>query len=97
MSELSFVGKLNRYTCQLCGSAIITKDVDDGVTPFLIDCVSNRCQGMMQSACYRPGINGTPTYIWRRPVASEFEKASEAMQHHYNLGGLVMAPAGAQP
>ena len=40
----------NAYTCDGCHRTIVTKDIDEGVTPFMIDC--RDCDGLMKSHFY---------------------------------------------
>ena len=59
--------KKNLYRCQECGFIIITIDKDEGVTPFMIECQSKKCQGEMLSSFYSCDQNLKPRYEWYRP------------------------------
>jgi hypothetical protein len=85
---VSLQNQLNRYTCRECRGEIITIDRDEGTTPFMLGCrATEGCKGMMQSSFYR-GVEGAPTFEWRKPTPHEFAKSSRAMQDHFNMGGL---------
>jgi hypothetical protein len=53
-------GDKNAYHCETCHGYIVTVDLDDGVTPFMLACRvlgepkdrANTCKGMMQSMFY---------------------------------------------
>ena len=81
-------GDKNRYTCEACQGTIITMDVDEGTTPFMLRCrATEGCQGMMQSSMYR-GVEGGPDYVWRKPTDEEYKAADVGMRRHFDLGGL---------
>lgn len=85
--------RLNRYTCQVCRGTITTMDVDDGTTPFMLDChATEGCHGTMTSSMYRVPIDAVPTFVWRKATAEEYKAASPAMRHHFDLGGLDIFP-----
>lgn len=77
---MSFQGKINVYICEKrCGNEIITKDRDEGVTPFLIRC--DRCSPTinhpfvaMQSSFYRVDQTLTPTHEWIKPDENELKQ-----------------------
>jgi hypothetical protein len=84
--------KKNRYTCKTCGGNIITVDLDEGTTPFMLGCrATHGCRGMMQSSCYR-GVTGEPAFVWRKPTADEYRCASLGMKEHFDQGGLDIHP-----
>jgi len=43
--------KINLYICPSCGGEIVTKDVNDGIAPLIIDC--DFCDGFMHTSFYR--------------------------------------------
>jgi hypothetical protein len=90
--------RLNRYVCNDCGGHIITVDRDKGVTPFALNCRATAgCDGDMYSSFYS-GVEGDPTYEWRKPTPAEYVAMSEAMRQHINQGGLeIYLIAGATP
>lgn len=89
---MSLKNQLNRYTCQKCNGQIVTIDRDDGTTPFMLGCRATAgCKGMMQSSFYR-GVEGEPTFEWRKPTVKEIRKASPVMAQHFEMGGLDIHP-----
>jgi hypothetical protein len=61
---MSFQGKKNVYTCNACGSKIVTIDRDEGVTPFAMECKAD-CGGDMLSGFYRAlPSDGEPECEW---------------------------------
>ncbi len=85
-------GKINRYTCKICEDVCWTIDVDEGVTPMMIDCrMTAGCGGLAVSACYKvgePGQAGKPTHRWVRPM-SLVGLESHAVDH-VEFGGLIL-------
>jgi hypothetical protein len=64
---MSFQGKRNVYTCNACGSKIVTIDRDEGVTPFAMECKAD-CGGDMLSGFYRAlPSDGEPEWEWYLP------------------------------
>jgi hypothetical protein len=84
--------KLNIYTCEECGEHIVTKDVTEGVTPFMISCQCTvGCRGKMQSSMYRvfdPDGRMKHSHEWYRP--SVFHHMSPAVRAHVERGGLLI-------
>lgn len=85
---MSFKGKKNIYTCEVCGHHIVTVDKDEGVTPFMISCVSSRCSGMMQSSVYRVNQNMRPSYEWFTPESTI--GLAPGLLDHVQRGGLLI-------
>ena len=86
-----FQGKLNIYTCRECGSHIVTKDVDDGVTPFLVGCKSPGCKGLMQSSMYRV-FDQAMKHSWEWYKPNSLAGLSGSEREHVRMGGLLMRP-----
>lgn len=85
-------GKKNSYTCQACAGQIITVDIDDGVTPFALDCRAKKgCNGIMYSAFYRVDQSLPAQFEWFKPVSLKGYDA--AMREHIRLGGLDIRAA----
>lgn len=85
---MNLKGQKNRYTCRRCGGSIVTMDVDEGTTPFMLNCrATEGCEGTMESSFYK-GVDGEPEFVWRKPTPAEYEAANEAMRHHFDKGGL---------
>ncbi len=63
-------GARNRYTCEECAGQIITENMIDLVTPFMLGCrATPGCKGTMTSGFYPEELNcsvvcSTPTYRW---------------------------------
>lgn len=85
-------GQKNIYTCRKCRGHIVTRDADEGVTPFMIGCKATPgCDGMMHSSFYRV-FDGTlaASYEWYKPnVAQVLEPG---VRRHVEKGGLVLRP-----
>ena len=81
--------KWNHYTCPKCGGITISKEFDEGVTPFMIRCRAkdtiengNRvqgCNGMAESSFYRGSQKESqrPHIVFYRP--SDAIEAIEAI------------------
>ena len=95
---MSLVGRENVYTCPKCGGYTVTVDVDDGVTPFLLNCRASgeegKCDGKATSAFYpkspRPPRIPPPAWEWYAPSAEETAKLSPGMRDHVEQGGLLI-------
>lgn len=93
------MSKRNRYTCEKCKGQIITEDLDEGTTPFMVSCrVKVGCKGLMQSSFYRGvGDDEPTTFVWRKPTPTEIGRASRAMLQHFAMGGLDIHPVEVSP
>lgn len=85
-----FEGKLNIYTCELCRGFIVTRDVNEGVTPFMTNCrATPQCSGMMKSSFYRVFDQSMrETHQWYRPPADQVLPPHYA--EHVRKGGLIL-------
>ncbi len=91
MSEAA--GAVNFYTCQVCGGQIITRNKDDGTTPFMIDCEASKdCDGFMYSGFYKIDQHSEATFEWYRPkTAGERKKLDNPdVAEHVRQGGLLL-------
>ena len=89
--KLDLTNRVNCYTCQYCGTVTKTKDVDSGVTPFIIGCP--KCQHECYSAFYKdtsPALQ--PSFEWYRPDLKRTLKLKDAELEHVLNGGLLMRP-----
>jgi hypothetical protein len=93
-------GKLNIYVCDECRSHIVTRDVDQGVTPFMLPSYvycPKKCGGrdrrvVMTSSFYRVWNQSMRAdYEWYRPAPGE--KYDPAYREHVEKGGLIIRPA----
>lgn len=92
---MSFQGKKNIYTCASCGEHVVTVDIHEGVTPFMIQCRSDKspgCKGLMQSSMYRVFDQSMkPDFEWYKPSAVEHVEL--ASRDHVSQGGLLLRSA----
>jgi hypothetical protein len=91
-------GKRNIYTCDECFGHVVTVDVADGVTPFLIGCkVTPGCKGLMQSSMYRVfDKRMRADFEWYAPTKEQTVALSAGLREHASKGGLVLRPAETQ-
>ena len=88
-------GRKNRYVCQTCGQSIVTVDIEEGVTPFMIGCKATKdCDGDMYSSFYGVGQSLEATFEWYKPTDfSQYpEEHRDAMREHVEMGGLDIRP-----
>ena len=85
-------GYKNTYTCEACNRRFVTKDIHEGVTPFMAKCVRDGCDGLAHSACYPQAIQDdeafVPTHVWYRPA--ETDDIDSHNFEHISNGGLLM-------
>lgn len=103
MPELA--GKKNVYTCEGCGESIVTVNLEEGVTPFMVGCRINGCSEQlppgraiapaMKSHFYRVDQTLEPTHEWYRPRGSALSKLSATAQEHVANGGLLLREVAA--
>lgn len=100
-------GLVNVYVCRECGGHTVTKNRDEGTTPFMISCrATSGCKGAASSSFYRVSQQQQPTILWIKPTPAELEAFIAAhadkgphveaeIRRHVSLGGLldVDAPA----
>jgi hypothetical protein len=93
---MPFKGKKNSYQCEVCNGVIVTVDIDDGTTPFLLLCrATPSCDGMMKSNFYRIDQSIKAGYEWFRPASSKGYSAG--MRQHIEMGGLVLRKIAPPP
>ena len=85
------IGKKNRYTCELCESILVSVDIDDGTTPFMIECW-NCDVADMTSEMYMCPQDLIVTHEWYAPDRKERRKLSPSEKNHVEKGGLLMRP-----
>ncbi len=95
----NFLGRLNIYTCEACGTHIVTRDADAGVTPFMTSCkVIPGCKGWMRSSMYRVFDQTMfATHEWYRPEAKELARKSPSVIEHVRHGGLLLRESNTTP
>lgn len=90
-------GKLNIYTCDRCRGHVVTRDKDEGTTPFMLICVATAgCTGRMKSSMYNVFDQSMrEDFIWRRATAPEVAAMKRGEKMHHDKGGLFLAkPTG---
>jgi predicted RNA-binding Zn-ribbon protein involved in translation (DUF1610 family) len=87
---MGYKGKINIYKCNKCGKKHITKDLEEGVTPFMIGCRNPGCNGDAQSSFYRADQSLDPEWEWYRPDEKEAKEISMSTFEHVKNGGLVL-------
>lgn len=87
-----FKQKKNIYTCDRCSGHIVTVDIDDGVTPFMIACeATQKCHGMMRSSMYRVFDQTLKaSHEWYRPSPATGGNLSAGALDHVMKGGLLL-------
>jgi hypothetical protein len=97
---MNYQGKINVYTCP-AGHKTITRDVDNGTTPMIINCKATlletfcSCDKHAHSAWYNCDQTLTPLYEWYKPGPEEKIKKHDV--EHVKLGGLLLRRIGEQP
>lgn len=93
----SLKGRVNGYGCRNahCRHVMVTVDVDDGVTPFMVGCP--KCGGQAYSFFYP--TKGCPpaedaTHEWYAPDAEERKELTKAELEHADQGGLFLRRKG---
>lgn len=88
-----FKHRLNIYTCDECRRHIVTRDIEHGVSPFMIGCEATPgCKGMMRSSMYRVfDQTMAETHHWYRPESLEL--LGDWERDHVEKGGLLLRKA----
>jgi RNase P subunit RPR2 len=89
-TDIDLASKINCYTCENCGHVTKTKDIDPGVTPFIMQCPA--CKETATSSFYNdiaPHIE--PSVEWYRPSLEETMKLRKnpGTLEHVLHGGLL--------
>lgn len=88
-------GRKNQYTCQTCQGSIITVDVDEGTTPFMLLCKATPgCDGFMYSNFYGCDQTLAAQYEFFKPAS--FEGYDAGMLEHLQKGGLDFRKVGGE-
>jgi hypothetical protein len=102
---VSFKGKENVYTCEKCGGFTVTVDLDEGVTPFMLDCRASGKEGDCDGDAYSAGNPKRPwpphipepAWEWYRPTEAEARRLGRAWREHLKNGGLAIRKRQPQP
>jgi len=81
-------GQRNAYTCTTCRDQIITVNLEDGTTPFMICC--RKCDGAMHSAFGQVPLGNQPTHGWHKPKGDEYDHLDRLEKDHVDKGGLLL-------
>lgn len=94
-----FAGRRNIYTCQTCRRHIVTVDLIDGTSPFLLGCrATPGCTGKMQSSMYRVfDQEMRATHEWYRPTGDELAALTGWSADHVQQGGLMLREVEGEP
>jgi len=88
-TDIDLTNRVNCYVCE-CGHITKTKDVDQGVTPFMFTCEA--CGGTARSTMYKDiAPMKKPTFEWYRPKLKQVQKMrkkEEGLLDHVLRGGL---------
>lgn len=96
MSEAA--GMVNVYVCERCGFHTVTKNRDEGTTPFMIGCKNPKtCKGTSYSSFYRVRQNLDPMFLWVKPTDDELQRfladhdaaVQQQILEHVRNGGLL--------
>lgn len=90
-----FKNRKNIYVCDRCAGHIVTVDLEEGVTSFLIQCEATAgCKGMMKSSLYRVYDQSMrASHEWYRPTL--VERLTPYDREHVRKGGLLLRRAAA--
>jgi predicted RNA-binding Zn-ribbon protein involved in translation (DUF1610 family) len=83
--------RINAYDCPKCKAVLVTRDADEGVTPFSKLCLS--CGASAYSRMYTRTEGLTPTHEWYKPKFPE-RYQHPGMRQHIEAGGLAFRPIG---
>jgi hypothetical protein len=84
--------RTNIYTCDKCRGEVVTKDIDPGVTPFMISCrFKQGCKGTMTSNFYQCSQNLPYSFEFYRPET--IDSFDPETIEHLRKGGLLLRPA----
>lgn len=83
--------RINTYTCDTCQGEIVTEDLVEGTTSFMVPCQATEgCQGKMTSAFYRCDQTLTPEWEWYKPRILNVSLFDFATWDHLQHGGLLL-------
>ena len=91
-AQTYFKDRRNIYVCDACNGHIVTVDLEEGVTPFMLPCMCKEgCKGLMQSSMYRVfDQRMAASHEWYRPAEAEIAALSPGYRDHVKNGGLLI-------
>ncbi len=101
MSEpLKVKERRNMYQCLSCKWMLVTRDDDDGVTPFAIQC--RRCGKFAYSSFYDPPDFVAQGFVpvdavWNKPNAQQYSALTPIEKEHVDKGGLLLYDMEGKP
>jgi hypothetical protein len=82
-------GRKNLYHCNKCNRIIVTIDIDEGTTPFMLSCYATKgCRGLMYSQMYQCDQRLPHTHEWYKPES--LDGYDPWTVEHIEKGGLVL-------
>ena len=88
-------GRKNLYRCNKCGHIIVTLDIVDGTTPFMLQCCATQgCRGFMYSQFYNCDQRLPHTHEWYKPES--YDGFDPATIEHFEKGGLALRTKGGE-
>lgn len=83
------INKINVYTCAACGGKIVTEDIVEGVTPYMLACKATvGCGGLMRSSFYSVDQTLKAGWEWYKPKS--LHKYPPDVKSHIRAGGLML-------
>ena len=82
--------RINNYVCTKCPAVTVTEDVDEGVTPFYINCPAEGCDGQGRSMFYQGHVASPVTFQFYRPSWFRRLFLIRIERDHVEQGGLLM-------
>ena len=86
----------NAYVCKTCRRVMVTVDLEEGVTPMMLNC--DMCPGTAYSCFYRVPPDLIPQYAWKKPEPADYGKYRKevraAVREHVERGGLCLYRIG---
>ena len=87
---------INVYTCPK-GHDLVTVDMAEGVTPFMVACRRRGCTEMAESGFYMGPLQiRLATHEWYHPLTDEYLTLGEETKEHVKMGGLLLRRIGVE-
>jgi hypothetical protein len=90
-------GRINGWTCDICGVVRYVVHIHHGVTPMFLSCKEALCKGMGISIMYPDPpapqhVIESVQWEWFQPTKSRLKHMTPEMQEHIKRGGLDLRP-----